>query len=65
MTISNHSVGIALPGWSMPVLLSFFLASTELAAQDFTRITTGPIVNDDRYAEGSSWGDINNDTYLD
>ena len=65
MTISNHSLGMALPGWSLTALLSFSLVSTELAAQDFTRITTGPIVNDDRYSEGSSWGDINNDTYLD
>ena len=34
-------------------------------AQDFTRITEGPLVNDDRYSEGSAWGDINGDNFLD
>ncbi|MCD4730980.1 MAG: FG-GAP-like repeat-containing protein [Bacteroidales bacterium] len=34
-------------------------------AQTFTKITTGLFVNDDRYSEGSSWGDINNDNFLD
>lgn len=36
-----------------------------LSAQRFTKITNGSHVNDDRYSEGSSWGDINNDGYLD
>lgn len=36
-----------------------------LHALAFTRITEGPLVNDDRYSEGSSWGDINGDNYLD
>jgi len=34
-------------------------------AQTFTKITTGLIVNDEQYSEGSSWGDINNDNLLD
>lgn len=33
--------------------------------QLFTRSTSGPEVTDDRYSEGSSWADINNDGYLD
>jgi hypothetical protein len=45
--------------------MSFVLMSTRVHAQDFTRITSGPVVNDDRYSEGSSWADINNDTFLD
>ena len=36
-----------------------------LMAQPFTKITTGLVVNDDRYSEGSSWGDFNNDNFLD
>jgi len=52
-------------GWLVRVLFSFFFIATELAAQDFTRIITGPVVTDDRYSEGSSWGDINNNDYLD
>ena len=39
--------------------------SGNLFAQMFTKITGGLIVNDDRYSEGSSWGDVNNDNYLD
>ncbi|MBN1433872.1 VCBS repeat-containing protein [Candidatus Fermentibacterales bacterium] len=41
------------------------LLALQVQAQDFTRITEGPLVNDDRYSEGSSWGDINNDCLLD
>ncbi len=46
-------------------LMGLFLVAAQLHAQDFTRITEGPLVNDDRYSEGSSWGDINNDNLLD
>jgi hypothetical protein len=47
-------------------LLSLLLAlAVPAGAQDFTRITEGPLVNDDRYSEGSAWGDINNDCHLD
>jgi hypothetical protein len=41
------------------------LVHGSLHAQLFTKITVGPVVNDDRYSEGSSWGDINNDNFLD
>jgi hypothetical protein len=32
---------------------------------DFTKITSGAIVNDQGYSFGSAWADINNDGYLD
>jgi hypothetical protein len=41
------------------------LKYAKLPIEFFTKITEGPAVNDDRYSEGSSWGDINNDNYLD
>jgi hypothetical protein len=47
------------------IVACLVLISTGLSAQDFTRITEGAMVNDDRYSEGSSWGDINNDHFLD
>jgi hypothetical protein len=47
------------------LLIYFILINTNLLAQAFTKITTGLVVNDDRYSEGSSWGDINNDNFLD
>jgi len=47
------------------VILCLFILSVSLAAQDFTRITEGPMVSDNRYSEGSAWGDINNDHFLD
>jgi enediyne biosynthesis protein E4 len=46
-------------------LLLFLVSSSQLHAQLFTKITEGPLVNDDRYSEGSAWGDVNNDNYLD
>jgi hypothetical protein len=50
-------------------ILSFVISTLFLCgclhAQDFTKITEGPMVNDDRYSEGSSWGDFNNDEYPD
>jgi len=36
-----------------------------LFAQIFTKIIDDPVVSDDRYSEGSSWGDIDNDGDLD
>ena len=47
------------------VVIVLLLASGNLFAQMFTKITGGLIVNDDRYSEGSSWGDVNNDNCLD
>jgi len=49
----------------MCFLICSILVFSDLLAQDFTKITEGPMVNDDRYSEGSSWGDINNDSFLD
>ena len=43
----------------------FILLNQISFAQPFTKITQGDIVNDDRYSEGSSWGDVNNDYYPD
>ena len=48
--------------WIALLIVAF---ASHASAQDFTRITEGPLVNDDRYSEGSSWGDINNDNLLD
>ena len=44
---------------------ALFLLSLPAGAQDFTRITEGPLVSDDRYSEGCAWSDINNDNLLD
>jgi hypothetical protein len=49
----------ALP--ALCVVLSLGTAGADL----FTKITEGAVVNDDRYSEGSSWGDVNNDGHLD
>ena len=50
---------------SAHILIWLLLIAVQLHAQDFTRISEGPLVNDDRYSEGSAWGDINNDNLLD
>jgi hypothetical protein len=65
MRMPDLEDGMSSAPWSLLCLLTLIQAGPDLAAQDFTRITEGPMVNDDRYSEGSSWGDINNDSYLD
>jgi len=47
------------------LIVVFVLLNEFCFPQLFTKITEGYIVNDDRYSEGSSWGDINNDYYQD
>ncbi len=47
------------------LIIVFVLLNELCFPQLFTKITEGYIVNDDRYSEGSSWGDINNDYYQD
>jgi hypothetical protein len=46
-----------------PVFILFFKCT--LLSQVFTQVTNDPVVSDDRYSEGASWGDINNDEHLD
>lgn len=48
-------------------LFSLFtiFSSNSLFSQTFTKITSGDIVNDGQYSEGSYWFDYNNDAYLD
>ena len=46
------------------ILLLLFTCGN-LLSQDFTKVTGDPVVSDNRYSEGSSWGDINNDHFLD
>ena len=46
-------------------LLLIFLFKHALFSQVFTQLTNDPVVSDDRYSEGASWGDINNDGDLD
>jgi len=45
------------------IILSF--VATNLIAQAFTKITSGPIVNDGGYSRGAGWGYLDNDEYLD
>jgi len=47
------------------LILTFLFICGNLLSQDFTKITGVPVVSDNRYSEGSSWGDINNDHFLD
>jgi hypothetical protein len=47
------------------VALSAALVHSHAAAQLFTKITEGAVVNEGRYSEGSSWGDVNNDGWPD
>ncbi|MGH1365794.1 MAG: FG-GAP-like repeat-containing protein [Calditrichia bacterium] len=51
--------------WSTFIFYAILLSSTITNAQMFTRILGDPVVSDNRYSEGSSWGDINNDGLLD
>ncbi len=45
--------------------LLFLLLPGAGFAQSFTKITNDPVVNDGRYSEGASWGDINGDGFVD
>jgi hypothetical protein len=49
------------------IYLSFLILAIHysLHSQIFTKVTSDPVVSDDRYSEGSSWGDVNNDGHLD
>ena len=47
------------------MLLILVLLFTQVAAQDFTLISTGDIVNDGGWNYGCAWGDYDNDNYYD
>ncbi len=47
------------------ITIALVFVKGNLIAQVFTKITEGSVVNDNRYSEGASWGDINNDDHLD
>jgi hypothetical protein len=47
------------------IFMLLLLCLNHSDAQIFTRITGDPVVSDDRYSEGSSWGDLNSDGYPD
>jgi hypothetical protein len=47
------------------ILTIVFILSATLFAQNFTKITTGPVVNDGGSSAGCSWGDYDHDGDLD
>ncbi len=55
--MKNKPIILSLALWLVPSLSAF--------AQTFTKITTGAIVNDVGWSQGSSWGDYDNDGDLD
>ncbi len=49
----------------VPLVICLILWLGTADANLFTKVTEGAVVNDNRYSEGSSWGDINNDGWPD
>lgn len=47
------------------ILFLFLQSSVDIFAQNFTKITDGPHVNDGLQSAGCAWGDFNNDGYED
>ncbi|MBE2254990.1 MAG: VCBS repeat-containing protein [Ignavibacteria bacterium] len=47
------------------ILSPLFFPQTNIYSQQFTKITSGDIVNDGAYSEGTYWVDINSDGYPD